>query len=438
MMLLYSQVRLALALMLALTCPAPANAAGLNDLPGLFRSTGPAPRPGSAIERDAMIVSPGARPAGLEHPPPNPGPLVPGTEAVITIGATCVPGRANANGCHGTTTYSFDPRWVEIRNVQSEGAACARTATGAQEVSCLVAEEAGRSHVVRVGINIDPDARGVLGVGLRAQGDYQAEPPEFQIPFKPEATVDVRQSPNPSPVLNGSEIPVIETRLLLRNRGPSSIQGTELTETFGAAPWMTFKIAEDSREFCISQERSGLFCHLGHLAPGERRSIKFSAFLPTEVPTSGSSATVTVKGDVEPIRTSTFAFVHIGRDYTGYFEIPDEVQVNHTFDVGVHFVNLGEQGAGNGAIPFEWIVDLGPDVQLVSFTPHSPLLSCARGPGLQALRCVTPDITAIGSSGDATLHVLTSKEGDRTVTLTWDGGLWRIGESRGVIRASSS
>ncbi len=428
--------------MLALTCLAPTNAAGLNDLPGLFASTGRAPHQGSAIERDALVVSRGARPAGRERPLPNPGPLVPGTEAVITIEAICVPGRgdanANANGCHGTTTYAFDPRWIDIVNVQSEGAACARSATGAQEVTCLVAEEAGRGHVVRVGMNIDPDARGVLGVGLRARGDYQAEPPEFRIPFKPEATVDVRQSPNPSPVLNGSEIPVVETRVLLRNRGPSSIQGTELTESFAAAPWMTFRLAEGSREICTSQGQSGLVCSIGHLAPGESRSIKFSAFLPTEIPTSSSSATVTVKGDVPPVRTSTFAFVHIGREYTGYFQIPDEVQPNHVFDVGVRFINLGAQGTRNGPIPVEWTVDLDPDVQLVSFTPASPLLSCARGPGVQALHCATPDITAIGSSADATLHVLTGKAGDRTVTLRWDGGLWGMGESSGVIRVSST
>ena len=350
----------------------------------------------------------------------NAEPLVPGTAPTLSIQSLCQSDDPKG-ACIGTTTYEFDPKVIEVGAVSGEGAACTPVA-GLNAVSCLVRQRVGESYIMKLVVKIDPDARGETLIALSAVGSYRVHPDKLPILLKPRATLHVMQTPDPALLINGARQPFTPTRVLVENAGPSAVHDLEVKETFSASPSLLLDLDPDSRGAC--QGEGPLLCAFGRLGPREVRRFGYSATLSSQMPSTTSTATITAHGDVDLGPPVQFKLLHVGRQYIGLMTYPGTIVQGQSFTAQVQFFNIVPTLAGNDVIPLAWEFDGGDDLELVEFRTSEPLLSCARGPGANRLRCATPDISGAHSGGDATLTLRARHAGVVDATLIWSTALW--------------
>ena len=373
-----------------------------------------APRHGHAASRSHVEVRRGDA---------NAQTLVPGAEQELSLQGTCVSSDPDRGSCVGATTYAFDAARIVLESAVGEGAECSLDpAPGA--ITCALDLRAGESYTMSAKLKSDPDARKTTVIALSAVGNYGVEPAELAIALEPKAALHVTQSPNPTLVQNGAYMPLMKTHVRVFNDGPSAVHDVELTETFSAQPTLNVELDPDPQRVCRGGGTEAIVCRFGRIAPRRVRGYSFGASLPSQVPSSASTATIELSAELGAGDPSTFDLLHLGQEYFGLLDYPDTVERGRTFTAKVEFLNAAAPTARNDAIPLQWTFDGGDDVELIDHHAESKLLECRREDRPNTLTCTSGDITSIVSSGDATLTLRARRSGVLETTLVWSTALW--------------
>jgi hypothetical protein len=349
--------------------------------------------------------------------------LVPGTAQELSFDGSCESSDPERGSCVGTTTFAFDPAQITLTSAAGVGANCALGPESSQ-VSCELDLRAEQGYTMSVQLKTDPDARDKTVIELSAVGNYTVSPGQFDLALDPRATLHVTQTPNPMLVENGAYVPLMSTRVLVRNEGPSAAHDAESREAFSAQPALAVDIDPQSEDLCEGGGLEAIHCRFGRIGPGEVRSYRFSAALPSQVPSGASTATITLSADVGAGAPSKFDLLHVGREYVGLLKYPDVVERGQSFDATVEFDNLMPPTAGNDVIPLQWTFDGGDDLELVDYRAESSQLVCQRGSARKQLSCETADISGVKRSGDATLTLRARRSGLVEAKLSWNTALW--------------
>ncbi len=410
---------------------------GLALAPGAG-AAGTGPQRGAAQDAATMQVrvvsvhqvAPTPRAGGARQGARSAATLVPGTDTALIIHHICVLRSANEDGCVGVTHYAFTPGPAAIVEAGSDspGAQCSVDPT-TREALCAVHQAVGETYDLRLLVRTDPNGRGDATLKLSAEGSYTIEPDVFTFGLQPQADVEVVQSPEPTPIFNGSGRPITETTLQVRNLGPSTLRGATVRETFTAQPLMSVELDEPSLSFCSGGGTLPIQCALGDLAPLQARSVRFQASLPDAVPLSESAGVVDVAADVEALPTHVFHFIHFGRVFVGALHWPSEPRVRQPFDIRVVFRNAAPPTATNPqVVPLSWNVRLGAGLQLAGVRSDWPGLTCTVRAQEGTVGCQTPDVAGGCCSANATLTVLAQRAEDFSVMLDWATPAWGRGE----------
>ena len=397
------------------------SAAGASAAPSPFTPFTPLTRQAAAPRHDAGVL----RSHVEVHGGGNDVALVPGTEQNVTIHGVCRSSDPEHGSCVGETTYSFDLRRIVVLDVRSEGAACVVSRPLRGQIICTLDLRPNQRHTLDATLKIDPDARDETAVSISAVGNYTVNPDELTMTLDPKATLRVTQSPNPTLVQNGVRTPLLKSRVLLRNDGPSAVHDVELIEQFSAQPTLEIALDPAHRDVCRGGDYGFIICTFGRLAPKEVRSYRFSASLPSQVPTSASTAIIKLSAELGAGEPKRFDLLHIGREYYGLLDVPDEILRDRPFTAKVEFSNGTPSTASNDVVPLQWSFDGGYDLELVDYSVDSKLMSCQRGAGAaNQLNCQIADLTSIASSGDATLTLRARRSGLIPTRLSWSTALW--------------
>ena len=354
--------------------------------------------------------------------------LVPGTEQELSIEGACQSSDPERGSCVGTTTYSFDTEQITLLSASGIGGNCA-LGPETWQVSCEIDLRPEQGYRMSTKLKIDADARDRTVIDLSAVGNYTVEPDRLFAGLDPQATLQVTQSPDPMLVENGAQVPLMATRVVVRNDGPSAAHDVESREAFSAQPPLVVDIDQDSADLCKGGAYQAITCRYGSIGPGEARIYSFTAALPSQVPSGASDATVELSADVGAGVPVRFSVLHVGREFVGLLKYPEAAVRGRAFAVDVEFVNAMPPTARAEAIPLEWTFDGGDDLEIVDYLAKSGRLACRREAADRQLVCETPDITSPGRSGDATVTLRSRRSGLVPAKLSWNAAAWGNGSS---------